>query len=245
MLEELRNLIEKEQQVLNSINSQNDKMEHINNIIQIKLQIKNKFPQERIDIYTDLKEFIKSYLFSREENKFGYDKLDFSLIYKYINELNLNERVNILKFTHRLLVQNSYEEESKEIETKLNHTEIKYCLKNNFLKNFFKLFYLLSTYNIFTIVTIIFFIIFIGWLMLLPAPGWSVQIFKTEMSNYSNNIALNTLLNMLNGLLEIDNNFKVIPINIFSAFFLLVSKFFIIIFVINILIKELTNKILK
>ena len=82
-------------------NSNYEKMEYQNSILQLKTYNDNQ--SYKSDIYTDLKYFIKYYIDSLLERKHGYDEIELDKIFYYFPYLEPIERVKILKYLIRLL----------------------------------------------------------------------------------------------------------------------------------------------
>ena len=242
MTEDLLKLEKEEREALKNLNSHHDIMERINNIIQLKIRINNT-SDKPIDLYLDLKHFIKAYILSTEEGKYGYDEINLTRILDYTNYLNDEECLSILKYLMRLLYLHGFDEEYKTVEKAHKKKEIRYLVKYKLLNNPFRLFFLLSTYNTTVILSIILLTVIIGWGILLPAPSWSTPLFETNLSRFSGNNLFNVLLNLVSEILHMNKDFKIIPLNTFGSLILIFSKLFIILFVVNILIKELNNKL--
>lgn len=241
--EELLVLIRDESINYNNASTFHEKMERINNVLQIKIRAKSQFNSKDLDIFLDVKKFLKDYTFSIEEGKHGYDKFNFDSIYFYLNQFNEEEQISLAKYFMRILSLNGFEKEYIVVDEHLKILEIKHCLKNRPMLHVIKLFYLITTYNVWSISLTIFLIIIIVSILILPAPEWIYPIFDIKTTQLCNNIYFNNLFNFVGSILKVNNKFEIEPINLLGISVLILGKLFIIIFVINILIKEFTNKI--
>jgi hypothetical protein len=222
--------------------SHHAKMEILNNIIQIKRRLLIDFNEE-LDIYLDIKKFIKEYILSIEEGRYGYDIIRVKRILEYIGFVKNEAKVSLFYFTKRLLIHYGFDDEFKVIETSMKKIEIKLLFENFRFSKLFKLFYLISTYNTITILLVIFLIILVGWIIILPAPEWSNVLFKVEIANYTEELWLNYLLNYIGGLLKINNQYKIMPINPIGVIILAFGRIFVVLFLVNVLLRELNNKL--
>jgi hypothetical protein len=67
--------------------------------------------------------------------------------------------------------------------------------------------------------------------------------FKVEIANYTEELWLNYLLNYIGGLLKINNQYKIMPINPIGVIILAFGRIFVVLFLVNVLLRELNNKL--
>jgi hypothetical protein len=241
--DELLALIKNETINYNKANTFHEKMERINNIIQLKIIIISDSNLSDLDLFIDVKRFLKDYTLSIEEGKHGYDKINFNSIYSYINHFKEEEQLSLIKYFMRILYLNGFEKEHIIVEDFKKNLEIKYYLKNRPYLHLIKIFYLLTTYSLWSISITIIIIILIVSILILPSPNWITPIFNIKTAQLCSNNYFNNLFNFVGSILKVNNSFELEPRNILGITVLILGKLFIIIFVINILIKEFTNKI--
>lgn len=241
--EELLELIRTETGSYNNANTFHEKMERMNNIIQIKGSLISSGDLTTNELYQDVKRFLKDYTLSIDEGKYGYDSLDINPIIKYLDYFEQKEQIALAKYLMRILYLNGFEAEYEKIETYKNRIEINYCLSNKPYLHLIKILYLFTTFNIYTIGGTVLLIILGASFLFLPAPEWSSPIFNIDTLPLCKNVFLNNLLNFIGSILNVHDGFKINPLNSTGIIVLILGKLFIVIFVINILVKEFNNKI--
>jgi hypothetical protein len=242
MNDELIKMIENEREQYLIASSYHDKMEIMNSIIQIKRRLLSNGCTSNLELFLDVKRFLKDYTLSLEEVKHGYDGLDFDTIFIYFNMFDEPEQLSLAKYFIRILYINGFEKELKKVEDFKRSLEIRYYWSNKPLSNFLKLLYLLTTYNIWTIMLTMAIIIVLSSILILPSPDWMIPIFNTKTLHLSSSIYFNNLFNFIGNILGVNEAFKIEPLGLLGMIILIFGKLFIIVFVINILIKEFTNR---
>jgi hypothetical protein len=218
-----------------------EKMELINAILQLKLSLGSDSYKE--EIYVDIKDFINYYIKALDERKYQYDVLNHEKIFYYLEKVELLKRINLLNYLIRNLKLNGYEDSIPESEKLLKKSELLCSLTAFKRKNIFKVLYLITTYNVWTVLLSFFVLFAISALLLLPAPSWSTALVTVEYHQYSSNFRFNHLLNVMAGPFDISDQFKVLPLN-WGGFLLCISgKILFLTIIFNVLAKHLEEKI--
>ncbi len=233
--------IENEEKAVRESNTYLEKMSLQNNVLQLK--IASRSHRYKSDFYLDLKLFIVYYLKSLDERKQYYDELNIEKIYSYLEYLTKDEKVKIIKFLIRQLKLNGLEELADDCGPMLAKLEIDLKFSTISLKNLFSLLYLLTTYNIWTIFTSFVLLFAISFFFLLPTPTWSIQLVAVDYEPISKNPLLNHFLNILGAPVGMVEKFKVTPLSISGYLLCLLGKVTFYIVILNVLVKNLEEKI--
>ncbi|MCD4758010.1 MAG: hypothetical protein K8R39_07035 [Arcobacteraceae bacterium] len=246
--EYLFTLIDKEQEHLRKDDlSSSAKSNHINNIIRIKKSIYTGENYEK-QIYNDLKNWIKYYIISCDENNFGYDVFDKDIIVKMLNLVSYTQQILLYNFIIRQLKINSHTND-KIIwcESKIKKIEIFLLLTSCNPIDIIKSIFLISSYNVITLLISSFiFLIFVN-IIFLPKEYLGINIFQiTYEIYYKDNFLLNHILNVTNYFFNFSNgNFKIILENIYDLVLLLSLKIVFYLIIINFIIKEISRSVRK
>lgn len=241
MKDEIIKLISDEISQLKTASTNGEKLDRINNILQIKLN--SEIDELKSDIYIDVKNFINYYIIALEEKKYFYDEFDSNKINDYLKLFELKQKCSLLKFTIRHLKIMGFEDKIKEFELALHKNEFLIEWKNFGIKNFFKVIYLATVYNYITILSALALCFILKAVIYLPAPaGWPV-LFDLHYYKLNDNKFLNHLGNILLSIFDVQElpSF-VTPLNIWGSVLYVLGKCFFILIVINILIDQLTKR---
>lgn len=211
-------------------------------IIQIKYADQQS-ANVRNSIYLDAKNFINIYIKSIDNRDLGYDIIDVDKIKKSIRFCeNTSEQYQLSLLAYRLLKAKGYEDESKKMKAFVNEKKTRLLYSKPYkLGKYFNLILQLSTYNLFSIIITIVFLIIFSFIIFLPAPYDDWEIFKITYHNYSSNFLLNHFVNITSNLFAVDNDFKVETNSIIGIITLISIKFFYILFIVNYLYKKVID----
>ncbi len=237
----INSLIEDENKKYQQAQFYYEKLNYKSNIIQLKKL--NENGNKDLSIYGDIKEFLDCYVKSYEERAFGYYEINEQKIVEKLSLVDRDQRVAILNYFLRKLKEAGLEQESAPIQRLYKLENINLCLQNFSLSKFFKLLFYLSTFNGLTLFASIILIYIIYALILLPAPSWGIILFNSEFSYYSENRAINHLLNAALSFCDIDSDFKLTPVNFGGVVVLIFTKLTIFILILGFLSEELKRKL--
>jgi hypothetical protein len=217
-----------------------EKLNHINNIIQLKLLVKSDDPS----IYGDIKDFLEYYIQSCEERLSGYYELDRAKIMQKIDLLGLSEQLRVLEFFSRKLKLYGVDLEHEWVRSEVKIKYIQLCKREPKLKSLPKLLFYLATYNTVSLVLSIF-ILFLSYsVILLPAPFDIMVLFNSKFNNISTNSFINHIMNSLLSFCDIDSEFEINPINPMGVLVIVTSKAILLVLILGYLTEELKRKLI-
>lgn len=237
---ELHSFISKQESLLRQMNTDSEKAQILYEIINAKRKIKSN--PERYDLYIDVKRFISHYFRSIDSESFGYDSVKYDKFEVMVSVLDYNQQKSIIQYTKRYLKKRGFELELEDLDGLMNRLSVNYYKQNIFRDfNFFKILPAISSKNVTSIVTTLLIIILIETVCLLPAPAKQLELFSVKflpLTEYQYiNLTLNQLLSQL--CIFSDDEFKVLPLNVLGAFFLVLSQAIKYLLVTNFLFKQL------
>jgi hypothetical protein len=241
IVNEIDSKIDLELDKINEAQTFLEKFEFQNNLIQLKLstgQVKHKS-----DIYLDIKHFIHFYIKSLDERRNNYDELQIKKIYDYLKDLSSEEKIKLISYLIRQLKIHGYDELIERCELDLRKEKFQHYCKKFSVRHLLSIIYLATTYNVLTILISVIGIYIVGVLLLLPAPNWSPELVRIEYHQYTDFFLVNHLLNVGGSILDLSDDFKVVPLNTGGFFLCFLGKLACIILVVNILIKQFEERI--
>lgn len=240
-IQNLQRLIDIESHNLNNSVLYYQKLESQNSILQMKIHSGDASLIS--EVYVDIKYLIKYYIKSCEEKQHGYDDIDMTKIFSYVDILNIEQKAKVLAYLRRMLILNGFEDEKEMCENTLSDVNCELYLKKISVINVLKFLYIKSTNKIpITLASLILsFLIF--YVVLLPTKIKYFQLFEIEYVKVSNIFWLNHFINLLFGLLQIDDDFKVKPLNWIGGFLVVFAKLLFVLLIINVLIKGISSKL--
>lgn len=241
IMSSLDSSIEQEIKKLNEATSHSAKLQHLNNVIQMKHMASSR--QFNRELYLDVKLFLKYYVLSRDENQFNYDELRFTDVQTNIQLADVHQQVRLIKYLVRLLRIHGYDDEMPDLENEMARAEIRSILASKKITALPKLLFYLTTYNVLTIIASCLVYLGVIYVLLLPAPSWSVQIFRISYHPFTDNYPLNHLLNILSGPLSLAEEFKVEAVNCWGFVLMLLGKIIFIVFILSVLFNNLEKKL--
>lgn len=236
MADNIKKLIEIEEENIRQSKDSNEIVNRIYNLIFIK-------HEEKFSIYTDIKTFIKYYTKLVETNKYGYDSLCYDKAFKVIDLLPYNERISLLNFLISTIVREYPEFEIETIQTKIKTIKIKTIFVEKEWLKIPNAILLWSSLRLSTLFFVLLLFIVIVYVILLPAPTFFTPLFEIKHANYSNNLHLNHILNVLSLFVGIDNSCEIRALNPLGLIELMVGKIVFILVIVNFVYKKITDKI--
>lgn len=192
----------------------------LNSRIQILKETDAKSPK----LYSLTKHFIICYI-NTVVNKMNadYDAVDIEIIQSICESFPLNEKLALLKTARRELRNNHHEEEWKDVDGKIGELELAYEWKHKKLRRPLKLFFLVTTYNFYSMITSLVVIPVIVIMFLYPYESPPFPIFivtsvKIVDSDFWNHF-VNSLL-MFGG----HDGLKIQPVGVLGIIILIVGK---------------------
>lgn len=228
---------------ISSINNENYLKANLYfSIIQIK---KDNFDLNQFgnSIYIDSKMFIHFYINSIFERDIGYDVIDLKKIKKCINICeNKDEQYQLSLNSYRLLKTKGFEEESRKIKKIVNAKKTKLLNEQHYyLGKYVKILLHLSTYNLCSILLVSFILFLISFIVLLPAPYKSWEIYSVTYQSFSDSFLINHFINLLSKIFAINNSFKIETYSIIGILSIVSIKVLYIIFIANYLYKKVID----
>jgi len=218
-----------------------EKLNHINNIIEI--QVISSIYQGNPTIYGDIKTFILCYINAIEEKAYGYYELNREKLMKKVNLVDLKEQIGLLTYFQKTAKSVGLDETYPWVTNELKKREIQLCIKEISLKNFFKLPYYIATYNLFALLISILSLYLIYSIFLLPAPFKSMIAFRSSFVSYSKNDFVNHFLNTLMSFCDVNSDFKANPLNWKGVLLEIFMKIALLILILGYLTEELKKRL--
>ncbi len=223
---------------IEDINSPSEAVNKIYSLILLK-----KTVNAENEIYKLSKLFIVNYVEVIKNSDYGYDTFNYEKVEKILNCLNYKSQISILLFIISNMTKELPEYDKDWFICKKNSVQIKDILQNFKVKNVFKLISLFSGLNILTLFSTLLIVFFFTSIILLPSPLNFCEIFEIKYENYSSDFITNHLLNILTLFADLDNDFKVKPLNGVAILMMLFSKIIFIILIVNFVYVKITEKI--
>jgi hypothetical protein len=238
MTEGIKKFINEEELKLKVLVSHSDRMCLLGSIINLKLELR-KIGNNDVNIYLDLKSFIKENVHAIDEREFEYDDINKSFISNIIKHLPIRQRLRILKYLKKEITSHGYTDTLNWCINEIRNIEYLISFED---RDYFKW----ITYKIaaspLNIVFFILVIILFCSAVLLPAPTDKMATFSMVYDTYCNSYIGNHLLNVICIILGSAKDGKVVPISPVGVIGIVVGKIILIIIVVNFLIKELERR---
>lgn len=171
-------------------------------------------------LYLDLKKFIKSYILAVDNKESGYDKINVQVIYDKISKVDLTLRANLLHYLKRELIKNAFLDEADECKEYIYLNKILVFKKQRDIFCKVKWLLLLSSKNIKNLSISIILLFVIIYLVQLEAPNEFMTLFEKKYVAFDEISFFNNLANLLCMLLDLNDDIKLIPLNITGIFVL-------------------------
>jgi len=239
MEEQLLSIIANEESKLLNHVSHSDRMCILGSIINIKKELILR-DIKNVDIYIDLKKYIKENIHAIDENKFEYDDVRKGFIKEILIGFPDRQKLRIYKYMKKELVAHGFTDSLNWCINEIRGLEHIIAYEDG---NYFKW----ATYKIASSLTsIIVFLLFVTLLctlILMPAPIEAFSAYNMEYDNYCDNKIINHFLNVICVLFGSANKGKITPTTPLGVISLLVGKIVLIVIVINFIIKEVERRL--
>lgn len=212
------------------------------NILYNLIILKNKGNDKR-ENYKDFKKFIDYYIEVVKLSDYGYDRLNHNKIEKILSFLNFEEQISALNYAISVSARELPEHDKNWFIDRKNKAEVQNILCKKQFRYYPKALLLVCSYSIFRLFLIVISFLLLVFVLLLPAFDPSCAIFKITYENYSDKFVLNHLLNILSHFSDIDNDFKIVPLNWFGLTLLILGKLLFILIIVNFIYRKITDKI--
>lgn len=212
------------------------KSQIIFNIIEIK--IKYNLKDYKYSLYTDIKQFIKHYINSKEFKDYGYDSLNHNKILMYIECLEPQKSLNLLLYLKKTL-QKSFDD-IKWLDAPISKTKIRiYISKHNILM---ALLYL-STYSLANMLISLAILYIIVCLILFPVAHPVIPMFEIQYGTFDSNTIINHFINIGGLIFNIDIGCKVTSISLGGFILYAIGKLLFWIVITNFIFLKLEKKL--
>lgn len=236
--------ITQEEKKLASVCTDREKMNLLNNIIRMKKDIyTNEKYQD--NIYSNIKDWIKHYILTIDNNNYKYDFFDKYKIEKMIQLLSFPQQIILYKYLIRQLKINAHTNDKiLWCEERIKKTEIKLLLSECSLGNSIRLLFAVSSYNLqMLLFTFILLVVFIN-IIFLPKEYLGIELFTLEYAHYNEDFIINHIVNITNYLFNFYNDgFNIITDSLFTIVLLLIIKISFYLIIINFIVKQITRSI--
>lgn len=237
MIDEINNIIQKEEEKLCKIKESNMRVDIIYNLVVIKYNYK------KVCIYKDIKMLIHEYINVIRVADFGYDALCSKKIVKVVNYLSYNQQISICNYLLSILSREFPEMDVEWVQVLKKKAEINNIIKNVHLLSYPKALLLYSSLKIKTLLFVLFLFFFAISIILLPAPKDAHILFKVECMDYSNIFIVNHLCNIITLLYGDENGCKITPLNPYGVILLAFFKITFALVIVNFVYKKISDKI--
>jgi len=234
----IENLISVEENKLNQGLPTNETINILFNLITLK----NRNGQ-KADNYKDIKSFVNNYITVIKVADYGYDNFNYDKIETLLKLLTPGEQVTVLQFAISATSRELPEHNRDWFIERKHSAEIKYILTKKNAISYPKAFFLFTGLNI----TRLFFALILFFLiiniLLLPSASNTYSLFKIEYASYSSNFLINHILNVLSLFADLDNNFKIEPLNWWGLILMIVGKISFVLLMVNFIYRKICDKI--
>jgi len=214
---------------------------HIVNLIALK-----KRYNDRRHIYLYLKILIEKYIDIIKSEDFGYDSFNFDKLAELTTELTLPQKVSFYNYSISIISSSMPDLDIEWFKKRKINAEIELVKKNFWSKP--QIFHLVTLYvssSVRKTCAFILVIFLIPTLLLLPAPFESFEWFTVNYENYSNVFIVNHILNLAGFFADIDNDFKIKPLNEFATVIYILYKVLFVLLIANYLFGKISEKFNK
>ncbi|MXN93233.1 hypothetical protein GR160_18545 [Flavobacterium sp. Sd200] len=235
---EVRKIIQREENNLKNIISPSAAIGIIYNVIQLKLLYDNE-----PNIYVLFKKLIENYIRVINSADYGYDDFNNDKIEDLLKKLTYEQQLSILQFTLSRITHELPEYDKTWFLKRKNIAEIHLILSDKSVSKFYKIIPLFAGLNAYALMFTLGFIFSIVYAITYPIQNPPYAIFEIQYENYSSSQLSNHLLNLLSAFVDIDNDFKVIPLNGYAAAIKIICKFFFLLIIANYFYIKVTDKL--
>lgn len=234
----LDEIIKQEEQRLNISQSSKESVDILYNLIFLK----NRLGRSN-ENYTDIKQFLNYYVDYIKIANYGYDNFNYNKIETLLNLISPAEQITLLQYSISTIAREFPENDREWFIKRKHQAEIKNIISLGLWQYFFKAFFLyvgLSLKRLFC--TLLIFIVLIS-LMLLPSPKDCFICFSISYEHYSDYFLINHFLNVLSLFVDLENDFKITPLNWWALILLIIGKISFILLFVNFIYIKISDKI--
>lgn len=230
--------IQGEEQRLNTIESPSQKLGLLTNLFEVR-----KKSGIKRNNYVDFKKFIDLYIEVVKSANFGYDDINSQKVKKTLGYLELDERIAASRYAVSVMARELPEHDRSWLIKLMNEATVQHIFHLKQYRQYPKAFAFILSNSFSSLLIFLFSFFILVNIILLPAhfPSWAV--FKISYENYSPNFYLNHILNVLTLFSDLDNNFKIIPLNWIAVLGSIASKIIFLLIIVNFIYRKLTDKI--
>lgn len=201
-----------------------NKLNIINTIISIKRE-NIDLMNHNLNYSVDVKKYMNVLCSLEETTPVNYDNIKITQFEQVLEVLNFRDRISLLNYFLRQLRNHNFEDEIIKCQKLKTRITFKHRIKKWYNpKNAFLLIADFPTYSLVLLMTSILFIFIIYFVFTLPAIAPIFIFYKVEYSKFSDSFLLNHLLNTISGILQLDTDFRVKPINYKGIILSIVAK---------------------
>lgn len=240
-------LIEREYNYLKEDIKPLKKVNHLNNIIRIKKSLYFGIEYEK-NVYQDIKKWLIEYINSIDNSSYGYDLFCRKTVKSILSNVSNDKQIILYTFLIRLLKINCHiNNEIIWCETQIKRIELNELWSSPNIFNFYKIFFLISSYNIYSLFVSLLLLLVCINILFLPETYIGLKLFTITYENYyTDNFILNHIVNINNYLFNFSNgNFKIESPDLISLLILVSIKLIFYVIIINFIIKEISRKVNK
>lgn len=206
----------------------------------IKLKLSNK----QVDnIYKDIKQFIDAYIETIKLADYGYDNFNYVKLEQLIELLPSNQQIGLLQYITSVAARELPEHDRTWFVSRIHKAEINQILESRNFLLYPKTFLLYLGQSISRLLLGLTSLFLLTCIIMLPAPIESLAVFNITFENYSQNSFLNHLMNVLSLFADLDNNFKIQPLNFLGLTLIILGKLIFVTFIINFIYYKISDKI--
>ena len=234
----LKEIIEKEEIKLKSNISAIEKINILYNLISIM----NRNGDKTI-IYKYIKIFVDNYVQVVKTENYGYDIINHNKIEYLIQFISYEEQVSILNYSINVMTRELPDYNKEWLITRKHIAVINKIISAKDFLYFPKAFLLIISINIYRLFVSLSLFFIAVYILLLPSPFKSFEVFDITYNDYSKNFYINHFLNTLTLFADIDNEFKIKSNIWIGAILMVIGKILFGLFIINFIYRKLSDKI--
>jgi hypothetical protein len=252
LTEEILSIIETEQKKQRANKKFAEKLNCVNNIIQLKLQLNT--PDTQRSIYKNIKEYLKFYIKALDEKGYEYDQLNWTKVIDLLSNVNKKWKLRLLAYFERILKIGGHSDDLNRCKCEYTKTKIgvlydEISEEQNIFKRIFiciinllKITIHATSINVFSICTSIIIFVAVFYVALLPAPVPWMSIFNINYITHTGNFMLDHLINTLACLFDIEIGFTIHPKNVIAIVIEIIAKVIFIVVLLNYFIKQIMHR---
>lgn len=187
--------------------------------------------------------YSKTYQFKGfNTNNLTEDKLN-----KLLKEFDVFKQKDLISFLIERLKIEGNNSHAEDFEKMLKKKQIHCCGKNILIGkdvffNFCSIVQKCSSYNIFTLAISLIVFVLISMGIFSPAPCEFMEVLHITKINISQDAFLNHLSNVLLYTFDFDDTMKIVPLDIVGVVVIIVLRIFMLLIIVNFLVKEFINR---